>query len=122
MVINSEEELKRQIEDLKNKSKAAKQNILNDFSSFSSKVNPVYQINKILPKPASFANTFNLAMDEALLESALSITKKFKSGSTSSIIKVAGNNMLDNAVKMVVKKNTFKIKVYGAAILKNLFK
>lgn len=122
MVINSEEELKRQIEDLKNKSKIAKQNILNDFSSFSSKVNPVYQINKILPKPASFANTFNLAMDEALIESALSITKKFKSGSTSSIIKVAGNNMLDNAVKMVVKKNTFKIKVYGAAILKNLFK
>ena len=121
MKINDSKELDVAIENLKKQSEVRKQSAIRDMHSMSQIVDPAYQIHKILPLSQSFGKTFNYAIDEALLETALSFNKKIIGGSSNSISKTIGNKMLDNATTMVVKNNSLKIKAYSLAVLKNIF-
>ena len=122
MVVSKIENLKKSIDDLQNVNYLQGQHLKQQLHSIYTLIGPVYNINKILPKPIPIAGTFNTIMDETILETALSFSNKFKFGTTNSIMKNTGNNILDNAIKMIVKQNSLKIKVYSLAILKNILK
>lgn len=120
MVVPKIEILKKSIDDLQNLNDLQGKHLKQQLHSIYTLFGPVYNINKILPKPIPIGSAVNKIMDETILETALSLSNKLNYGATNSIMKNAGNNILDNAIKMIVKKNSLKIKVYSLAILKNI--
>lgn len=120
MTISNEVILKRRIDELKVKTNLHSRDVIYKLKTINGIIDPVYQATKVLPKQEPFGKVINRVLDETILDSALLFSNKFK-GDSSSVLKIAGNNVIENAIKMIVKNNTLRIKIYGVAILKNIF-
>ena len=121
MLINNNESLLIAIENLKSRGKLHHQNLKKNYKLINDIYSPIYQINKILPKPISVGFRINEVMDEVIIDGARSLTKLVKYKESDSLIKNSTNNLLNNTIKLLLNKNKLKIKVYTLAILKNIF-
>lgn len=120
MVIKNDESLLLAIEQLKHKQKFNGQVLRQHYQKINETYSTVYQVNNFLPEPVPAGVTINKLMDEVLLDGAKTLTKNFKSKDPKSLFANAGNNLLDNAIKLIVSNNKLKIKVYTIAIIKNI--
>lgn len=122
MQIDSDASLLKAIEGLQLKQKINAQTLKQHYQSITEIYSTVNQVNKLLPKPIPAGIKVNKLMDEVLMDNAKMLTKNLKLKGSDSLFATAGNNLLDNALKMIVNKNKLKIKVYAMAVVKNIFK
>lgn len=121
MDITDSKKLTQAIDKLNEQKKVVENKLLSDFFMIHQYMDPVYQINKILPRKLSTGEGLNNLIDNSIEGAADAIKLKFNPHPKDSFTKIAGNNLLKNAITMTVNKNSFKIKAIGLAILKNVF-
>ena len=84
-------------------------------------LDPVYQVNKLLPRKVPVAEVLNKLLDESIIDATNLITNKLNAQSTDSLLKKTGSSFLQLTISKVVFNNTYKIKAISLAILKNIF-
>ncbi len=121
MQIKDSKALLQAIEKLNAKLVVHKYEILNNISVIKHALDPVQNINKLLPRKVPVGKALNNLIDESIMDAAELLVYKLATPSNNSIFKVAGNTIIKNSVNMAVSKNSFKIKAISLAIVKNIF-
>lgn len=122
MYISDTKTLAKAIDQLNNQ-RVAKENILLDkIYAIRQFGDPIYQINKLLPRRVLVAEVIGKLMDESIVNVANKINNKLSIKSTDSFIKQTGNNLLKLTVSNTLNHHTYKIKIISLSILKIIFK
>src|SRR5665647_513640 len=68
-------------------------------------LDPVYQVNKLLPRKVPVAEVLNKLLDESIIDATNLITNKLNAQSTDSLLKKTGSSFLQLTISKVVFNN-----------------
>lgn len=122
MYISDTQTLAKAIDEL-NSQRVAEENILLDnIYAIRQLADPIYQINKLLPRRVKMAEVIDNLMDESIVSVANKINNRLSIKPTDSFLKQTGNNLLKFTISNTLNNNTYKIKVIGLSIIKIIFR
>lgn len=122
MYISDTQTLAKAIDEL-NSQRVAEENILLDnIYAIRQLADPIYQINKLLPRRVKMAEVIDNLMDKSIVGVANKINNRLSIKPTDSFLKQTGNNLLKLTISNTLNNNTYKIKVMGLSIIKIIFR
>jgi hypothetical protein len=120
MYISNQKELLKAIDNLNNRKIIEENNLLNKLYGIKQQMDPVFQVNKLLPRKVPAVEVLNNLFDETIIDATHLITDKLNARSTDSLLKKTGSNFLQLTISGIVNNNAYKIKAISLAILKNI--
>jgi hypothetical protein len=120
MYISNQKELLKAIDNLNNRKIIEENNLLNKLYGIKQQMDPVFQVNKLLPRKVPAVEVLNNLFDETIIDATHLITDKLNARSTYSLLKKTGSNFLQLTISGIVNNNAYKIKAISLAILKNI--
>ena len=121
MYISDSKALTTAINKLSNQCITEENILLDKMHAIRKFLDPVYQVNKILPCKVKAAEMLNRLMDDSIVYGAHAISAKLGGQSKDSLLKQTGSNFLRLTVSKIINHNAHKIKLMSLAVIKNIF-